>query len=247
MKEGTTLNCHVEYLSNINKHVYILEYKRKRMRPSLISKLYLKGYGIEGVWYKNRVWYRGCYVEGVCGTEGCSIGGMVGIEQMMGSKESSCSIYTRTSESSEMLSLAGNALISPVVRFQTLEYSGDASPQGHRYKVTIPHCLPRSYNPSSIKLRYGDIYKGTLRELKLDRPQEGFKNFYEVLDNNIVVYVNHFCDVVCTSTEKICTSNILALPFGLIKTFDSEEQTNVKVKIFLCSILYSSTTLQKVR
>ena len=140
-------------------------------------------------------------------------------------------------------------LISPVVRFHTVESVGDSSSSGYKYKVTIPHCLARSHDSSSIRVRYGDIYKGTLREIKLGRPRKGFEPFYEVQDKNILVFANHFCDVVCTSAHKICTSNILALPFGLIRTLDtgSAEQTNVKVKIFLCSILYSSTSLQRVR
>ena len=140
-------------------------------------------------------------------------------------------------------------LISPVVHFHTLESLGDTTSSGYRYKVTIPHCLPRSHDSSSIKVRYGDIYRGTLRKMELGRPQEGFKPFYEVQDKNILIFASHFCDVVCTSTQKICTSNILALPFGLIRTFDieSDQQTNVKVKIFLCSILYSNADLKKVR
>ena len=140
-------------------------------------------------------------------------------------------------------------LISPVVRFHTANCVGDPTSSVTSYKVTIPHCLPRNYEPSNIKVRYGDIYKGTLREMKLGKPQEGFRPFYEIQDNSITVYANHFCDIVCTSTHKICTSKILTLPFGLIRTFDtgSAEQTNVKVKIFLCSILYSSTSLQRVR
>ena len=140
-------------------------------------------------------------------------------------------------------------LISPVVRFHTLESVGESSGYGCRYKVTIPHCLPSNHDSSSIRVRYGDIYKGTLRELELGRPQEGFKPFYQIHGKNILVFANHFCDVVCTSTHKICTSNILALPFGLIRTFDtgSAEQTNVKAKIFLCSILYSNADLKKVR
>ena len=138
-------------------------------------------------------------------------------------------------------------LISPVVHFYTVESAGDSSLYGYRYKVTIPHCLSGSHDSSSIKVRYGNIYRGTLREMKLGRPQGGFKPFYEIQDKSITVYANHFCDVVCTSTHKICTSKILALPFGLIRTLDSDKQTNVKVKIFLCSILYKSTSLKKVK
>ena len=158
---------------------------------------------------------------------------------MKGSTEPSCNIFTYS-----------HILVSPVVRFHTMENLGDQAPSGYRYnKVTISHCLSREYDPSSIKVRYGNIYKRSLREIQLGKPQEGFKPFYEVEGKSITVYTSHFCDIVCTSTQKICTSKVLALPFGLIRTFniDSDEQTNVKVKIFLCSILYSSTSLQKVR
>ena len=138
-------------------------------------------------------------------------------------------------------------LISPVVRFHTVESADDSSLCGYRYKVTIPHCLPRSHDSSSIRVRYGHIYRGTLQEMELGRPQEGLKPFYEVQDKNILVFASHFCDVVCTSTQKICTSNILALPFGLIRTSETDKQTHVKVKIFLCSILHRSTSLKQVK
>ena len=129
-------------------------------------------------------------------------------------------------------------LISPVVRFHTLQSVGESSGYGCRYKVTIAHCLPKNHDSSSIRVRYGDIYKGTLREMELGRPQEGFKPFYEIKENSITVFAH-----------KICTSKIPTLPFGLIRTFDtgSDVQTNVKVKIFLCRILYSSSSLQRVR
>ena len=105
-------------------------------------------------------------------------------------------------------------LISPVVHFQMVESADDSLLCGYRYKVTIRHCLPSNHDSSSIRVRYGDVYRGTLQEMELGRPQEGFKPFYEVQDKNILVFASHFCDVVCTSTQKICTSNILALPFG---------------------------------
>ena len=139
-------------------------------------------------------------------------------------------------------------LISPVVRFHTVGSLGNQALYGYRYKVKIPHCLSHSHDSSCIKVRYGNIYKRSLSEIQLGKPQEGFKPFYEVEDKSITVYSNHFCDLVCTSTQKICTSKVLALPFGLIGKFDIDsDETNVKVKIFLCSILYSSTSLQKVR
>ena len=121
---------------------------------------------------------------------------------MKGSTEPYCNIFTLTFQIVRDVISGRECLISPVVRFHTVESLGDQMPCGYRYKVMIPHCLPRKHDPSSIKVRYGNIYKGILSEIQLGKPQEGFKPFYEVIDKSITVYVDHFCDLVCTSTQK---------------------------------------------
>ena len=66
------------------------------------------------------------------------------------------------------------------------------------------------------------------------------------ISRHITVFANHFCDVVCSSTQKVCTSKILVIPFGWISTPDSESQTDMKMKVYLCSYLYSKRDIRKV-
>ena len=140
-------------------------------------------------------------------------------------------------------------LITPMVEFHTLESTGAEEHDGHRYryKVTIPHYLSRRHNLSCVKVRYGDINKpGSLRMLRKGNPEKEKLPCYKIGRKTITIYCNHFCDIVCTSTQKVCTSKILALPFGWIGPDSSNLQTFTKVKTYVCSFLYSDKKLQLV-
>ena len=140
-------------------------------------------------------------------------------------------------------------LISPVVEFHTLESTGAEEPEGHRYryKATIPHYLSRRHNLSCVKVRYGDISKPeSLRMLRKGNPEKERLPCYKIGRKTIKIYCNHFCDLVCTSTQKVCTSKILALPFGRIGPDSSNQHTHAKVKVYACSFLYGDNNLKQV-
>ena len=141
-------------------------------------------------------------------------------------------------------------LISPVVEFHILELAAAEEPEGHRYryKATIPHYLSRRHNPSCVKVRYGNINKPeSLRMLRKGNPEKENLPCYKIGRKNITIYCNHFCDVVCTSTQKVCTSKILALPFGRIGQDSCNIQTFTKVETYVCSYLYGDKKLKQVR
>ena len=141
-------------------------------------------------------------------------------------------------------------LITPVVQLHTTELTQDQEDQdstGYKYKVTIPHYLFKRCNLSCIKVRHGDINKpNSLITLKNGITDKEELPFYKVEGNTITIFCNYFCDVMCTSTNKICTSRILALPFGRICTESSNAQTHTKLKIYVCSFLYTDQNLKLV-
>ena len=141
-------------------------------------------------------------------------------------------------------------LITPVVEFYTLELEGPQELEGnrYRYKATIPHYLSRRHNLLSVKVRTGDIRSPeSLRMLRKGNPEKEKLPCYHIGRKTITIYCNHFCDVVCTSSQKVCTSKIVALPFGRIGPDSSKTQTFTKVETYVCSFLYSDKKLKWVR
>ena len=140
-------------------------------------------------------------------------------------------------------------LLTPVVLFHTIEPARTDVLEGHRYKykATIPHHLSRRHDLSCVRVRFGDISRpDSLRMLLRGNPEEEKVPCYTVGRKNITICCNHFCDVICTSTQKVCTSKILALPFGRIGPDCSNLQTFTKVEIYICSFLYSDKKLKSV-
>ena len=76
------------------------------------------------------------------------------------------------------------------------------------------------------------------------RPGDEIEPYYEKKEDIVDLYSNHFSPSYATCEDKVCTSQIVALPFGLIDTEDDE--TEVTVKTFLCNHLYSNQQLLQV-
>ena len=132
-------------------------------------------------------------------------------------------------------------LITPVVEFYILELEGqqELEGNGYRYRATIPHYLSRRHNLLCVKVRFGDIsIPDSLIMLRKGNPEKEKLPCYQIGRKNITIYCNHFCDV-CTSSQKICTSKILVLPFGWIDQDSSNIQSFTKVETYVCSFLYS--------
>ena len=118
----------------------------------------------------------------------------------------------------------------------------------YRYKTMIPHCPPAGHMLSCVKVRCGDIKMCCLKKIRRGKPQDRTVPYYEVDTKYVTLYSNHFCDVVCTSTDKVCTRKVMAFPFGWIRQqkFDTSAITWMKMKTYLCSYLYSDNNLQTV-
>ena len=143
---------------------------------------------------------------------------------------------------------ATECLAAPMVQFHMKEIEEQEVAKGCKYKITIPHYLTRHHSLSSVRVRYGNLRRPLMMVEAQERDLEN-QNFpcFEVNKKRIIVYANHFCPVICTSTQKVCTTKILAIPFGWIGTLGSDSDTHLKVKTYLCSYLYKNNDLILVR
>ena len=143
---------------------------------------------------------------------------------------------------------ATECLAAPVVEFHMEDHIKQEVTEGCKYKITIPHYLTRHHSLSSVRVRYGNLRRPLMMMEAQERdPEKQTFPCFEVNKKSIIVYANHFCPVVCTSTQKVCTSKILAIPFGWIGTLGSDSDTHLKVKTYLCSYLYKNSDLNLVR
>ena len=96
-----------------------------------------------------------------------------------------------------------------------------------------------------IQVKWGNI-DDKLWEIRKGKPEEKSEPYCEVYNDHVVVYADHFCDVVCTCPEKVCASKLLAFPFGQIDSEPGTLDTHMKVKTYLCSHLYQDKSHKKV-
>ena len=137
-------------------------------------------------------------------------------------------------------------LAAPIVQLHIEEENEQDNTIGYKYKLTIPHYISRHPDQTCIKVKCGSLKQPQrMRTIEKGSPKTQTLPCWEINRKGITVYANHFCTVVCTSTQKICTSKILAIPFGWIGHVDSEPQTHMKVKVYLCSYLYSNIDLKQ--
>ena len=126
-------------------------------------------------------------------------------------------------------------LVSPVIHFNTQE--SEAKQVGYKYKTTLP--LVVSCQKHSIKVYHGDILgRRSPPEISDKKPENESEPYYEKKEDAITLYSNHFSPSFATCEDKICTSKIVALPFGKIDT--NHEKPEVTVKTFLCNHLYTN-------
>ena len=143
---------------------------------------------------------------------------------------------------------ATECLAAPVVEFHMDDHINQQVTEGCKYKITIPHYLTRHHSLSSVRVRYGNLRRPLMMMEAQERVLEKqMFPCFEVNRKSIIVYANHFCPMVCTSTQKVCTSKIIAIPFGWIGTLGYDSDTHLKVKTYLCSYLYKNSDLNRVR
>ena len=142
---------------------------------------------------------------------------------------------------------ANECIAAPVVQLHIEDETEQDKTMDYKYKLSIPHYLQRHHDQSCIKVKCGSLqHPNLMREIQKRSPLSETLPCWEIKKNSIVVYANHFCTLICTSTQKVCTSKILAIPFGWIGQIGSEPQSHMKVKVYLCSYLYSNIDLKRV-
>ena len=139
-----------------------------------------------------------------------------------------------------------DCIVSPAVRF-IIQNGNDEKSEEFIFKANIPHCLPGGYDFSLLKVRFGNLgKKGSLKEVQRGKPDSTNIPYYQVDGKYITVYTYHFCDLVCTSTKKICDSMLVILPFGYLYPESDENKTMAKVKVFLCNYLFNRQDVRMV-
>ena len=114
----------------------------------------------------------------------------------------------------------------------------------YKFKLTIPHYVEQDVLVPLIQVKWGNIHE-KLWEIRKGKPEDKFEPYCEVYKDHVVVYADHFCDVVCTLPEKVCASKLLAFPFGQIESEPGRKKTHAKVKTYLCNHLYQDESLEK--
>ena len=139
-------------------------------------------------------------------------------------------------------------LISPVVYLHAHNVCEQKDLVEYKYKTIIPHYLPAGHNLLSIKVRCGNIKRNFEREIRKEKSKDRRVPYYDINADHITLYSNHFCDVLCTSTEKVCTTKVMAIPFGWIgkQQSDTKTLTRIRTKTYICSYLYADNGLQFV-
>ena len=143
---------------------------------------------------------------------------------------------------------AEECLAAPVVQFHMDETgTKEIKEVEYKYKITIPHYLSRHHDLSNLRVKCGNLRQPLqMTEVQKGNPQGQLLPCFEIDKKCITVYADHFCPVVCTSTQKVCTSKIIAMPYGWIGTHGDVSQTHMKVKTYLCNYLYNNGNLKQV-
>ena len=131
-------------------------------------------------------------------------------------------------------------LVSPIVHFSVHDWGQNFANFPFKFIARFPHCLKRESDFTFVKVRCGNIFEqNCLKEIPNGDPDSSAIPCYSIDGQFITLYTNHFCDVVCSSEEKICYKSLVVLPFGYLSQYEEDCQTYVKVKVFICSYLYN--------
>ncbi len=116
----------------------------------------------------------------------------------------------------------------------------------HKFKITIRHTLENPEDLPYIRVRHGDIYKGTQFELiphKDDNPA-GNEIYWEADINNIIITTTHFSQFLCTSCKIICDTRLVAFVTGTIREIDSCRIA--ESVLFMCPLQFTTKDYKMV-
>ena len=127
--------------------------------------------------------------------------------------------------------------VGPVVEMHLKPFLKEKNGQ-HQYRIKIPHCLKTEEGRLSVKVRSGDLRKKIpFDELKHKHETSGQIPCFEVDEHNVIIYINHFTDHICSTCKEKCFSRILAFPFGSLRQLPNC-RTQATLEVFLCCYLY---------
>ena len=113
------------------------------------------------------------------------------------------------------------------------------------FTLNVAHCLEEQDSKKFLKVRQLSVFNG-IRELKpSDSPnlQEGC---FWVDGKFIRMCISKFSIFTCTYCKKICETRERAYICGKLDSYEENSLTTVKIKCYLCGILFSLEELRQV-
>ena len=113
------------------------------------------------------------------------------------------------------------------------------------YQIKLEHCLKSAEERKWLVVRQGCVQTGQKFEEIPHFPQATRDTaFYEVDEQYITIYSHHFTEFICTVCKKVCEQRARMFIFGSLKHVN--DSTNVTVRPYICSSLYSTDIFRKV-
>ena len=105
-----------------------------------------------------------------------------------------------------------------------------------QFLLRIPHCL-ETKDLSTIKVRrIDDKRKDSVQNVPTKQQAMGKIPYFETDSTHVIIHTDHFSEYVCSGSSDKCLTSIIAFPFG--RLWKTENISHVKVKLYLCSLLY---------
>ena len=113
------------------------------------------------------------------------------------------------------------------------------------YKIRLEHCLKSAEERKWLVVRQGCAKTGQKFEEICHFPQAtGDAAFFDVDECYVTIYTHHFTEFICTVCKKVCEQRARMFIFGSLKQVN--QSTQVTVRPYMCSSLYSTDIFRKV-
>ena len=98
-----------------------------------------------------------------------------------------------------------------------------------------------------LRVRHGDIHKNIPFEIvpeMMKASDTDFDYWFKINKTMIVIEASHFSQFICTSCEKTCKGQVVAMTFGSMEPCNGHLLAGVRVHI--ASSLYNTEDFRKV-
>ena len=114
-----------------------------------------------------------------------------------------------------------------------------------RFTLNVAHCLREQDSKEFLKVRQLSGANGH-RELKLFDSPNLREGCFWADEKFIRICISTFSIFLCTSCKKICEMRERAYVCGQLESYEKDNKTTVKIKCYLCGILFSLKEFREV-